>query len=169
MAPIMKDLSLAHTFWDLPCALKCYSSPSSLLTSQRPGHELQGGQEQAEASLKLVQSPATSHPSGAWCTKAKEDVDWSSWEQSLWTAGGCEDLRETARDPALAAPCALEPLSGGGPPGGRGTGEGPTAARKKFAKCAPRADWLAEIRAILAGHRHSDDGPRPLALECLLH
>lgn len=51
--------------------------------SQRPGHELQGGQEQAEAGLKLIQSPAASHPSGAWCTKAKGDVDWSSWEQSL--------------------------------------------------------------------------------------
>lgn len=75
MAPLTNDLSLAHTFWALPCTLKCYSSPLSLLTSQRPGHELQGGQEQAEAGLKLVQSPAASHPSGAWCTKAKRDVD----------------------------------------------------------------------------------------------
>lgn len=104
LAPVTKDLSFAHTFWGLPCTLKCYSSPSSLLTSQRPGHELQGGQEQAEAGLTLVQSPAASHPSGAWCTKAKRDVDWSSWEQSPRTAGGCEDLPGTARDPALAAP-----------------------------------------------------------------
>ena len=160
MAPIMKHFSLTHTFWDLPCALKCYSSPSSLLTSQRPGHELQGGQEQAEAGLKLIQSPAASHPSGAWCTKAKGDVDWSSWEQSLWTAGGCEDLLETARDPALAAPCALEPLPGGARTrGGRGRdpqlhGKSLRSVHHALIGWLRSGPFLPDISTETMGHAH---------------
>lgn len=115
--------------------------------------------------------PETGPVSGSFSSQrgpvhqGKGNVDWSSSEQSLWTAGGCEDLRETVGDLALAAPCALEPWPGGAG-AGEGAGEGLTAARKKFAKCAPRADWLADVGAILAGHHHQDDGPRPPALEC---
>lgn len=56
------------------------------LCSQRPGHELQGGQEQAEAGPRLVQSPAASHPSRPRCAKAKGEAAWVAGKQSLWTA-----------------------------------------------------------------------------------
>lgn len=87
-------------------------------------------------------------------------MDWSSREQSLWTAGGCEDLPETARDPALAAPCALELWPGGaGKEAGAGGGthsctESLRSVHHALIGWLRSGPFLPDITTGMLGHAH---------------